>query len=329
MLVSDTAAFRRFWYPLGFVDRLAGRPHHRRLLGSDLVVWIDPDGEASVAADRCPHRDARLSAGWQCDDGAIVCPYHGWEYGSDGKVRAIPALEPGSTLPPKAQLDLVTSTVRYGIVWASLDPDPIGGIPELPEYDDDGWWNLHEFDDEWACSAPHLLDNNMDGAHLSFVHSGTFGSDDTRVPSPRLVERTAEGIRMATVLPIKAKPGDVGESERNLTIDVVGPFLGVFRIEYPDGLVHIMVKGCVPVDDSTSRLVQLVMRNDAGDPLAVEEIVRFDTKVQEEDRHILDALPPAYATDLTANVHLKCDRGSVELRRMYADMAAGDLPPYA
>ncbi|WP_237653814.1 Rieske 2Fe-2S domain-containing protein [Xanthomonas graminis] len=46
--------------------------------------------------DRCPHRHAPLSAGCASGDG-LACPYHGWRFGRDGALRAIPvpACRPG------------------------------------------------------------------------------------------------------------------------------------------------------------------------------------------------------------------------------------------
>lgn len=64
-------------------------------------------GEDVVAArDRCPHRGAPLSAG-TIKDSCLVCPYHGWRFGSDGKVAEIPALGADAALPPRASLELV------------------------------------------------------------------------------------------------------------------------------------------------------------------------------------------------------------------------------
>jgi phenylpropionate dioxygenase-like ring-hydroxylating dioxygenase large terminal subunit len=54
-----------------------------RLLGEDLVTWRSPGG-VRVWRDLCIHRASRLSLG-SVEGGCLVCPYHSWGYGSDGR----------------------------------------------------------------------------------------------------------------------------------------------------------------------------------------------------------------------------------------------------
>ncbi len=50
--------------------------------GRALVVWMAGERPA-VLDDRCPHGNARLSAGYVLD-GRIVCPAHMWGFAPDG-----------------------------------------------------------------------------------------------------------------------------------------------------------------------------------------------------------------------------------------------------
>jgi vanillate O-demethylase oxygenase-like protein len=101
----------------------------------------------------------------------------------------------------------------------------------------------------------------------------------------------------------------------------------VFRIEYPDGLVHIMVKACTPELDGHTRLLQQVVRNDAEADRPSADILAFDDKVEGEDQDILDGLPPDYPLAPTAQVHTRVDRPALELRRYYADIISGAWTP--
>ena len=87
------------------VGRLSSEPARIEVDDEPYVV-ARVGGSVLVARDRCPHRGAPLSAG-MVEDGCLVCPYHGWRFGADGKVVEIPALGPGASLPPRAKLDLV------------------------------------------------------------------------------------------------------------------------------------------------------------------------------------------------------------------------------
>jgi vanillate O-demethylase monooxygenase subunit len=45
---------------------------------------------ARVARNLCGHRGTQLSLGW-VEGEEIICPYHGFRYGTDGRCTAIPA----------------------------------------------------------------------------------------------------------------------------------------------------------------------------------------------------------------------------------------------
>jgi phenylpropionate dioxygenase-like ring-hydroxylating dioxygenase large terminal subunit len=326
VLVTKEPALRRFWYPLTDVDAVPhGVPLGRRLLGVDVVLYRSGD-DVVAAIDRCPHRDAALSGGWMAD-GRVVCPYHGWEFALSGRCERIPQADDDATIPPRARLEMLPCTTRYGWVWVSLDPEPVGGIPDLPEFDQEGWRVVPEFDTLWHCSAAHLIENNFDPAHIAFVHKGSFGAvPDARIPVPE-VTRTAYGVRSQVRVPVAARPGETTATERRTTSEMHAPFLGVFRIGYPDGLMHIMVKACTPVDDGVTRLLQFVVRNDTDADRPPADIVAFDSQVAVEDKAVLERISPDFPLDLTRNVHVRFDRASLELRRLWSDLVAGEWLP--
>jgi phenylpropionate dioxygenase-like ring-hydroxylating dioxygenase large terminal subunit len=325
MLLTQEPVLRRFWYPVAFSAAVTDRPIQRTVLGETLVVWRTGDGVAA-APDRCPHREARLSQGWLCD-GHLVCPYHGWEFDGAGALARIPQLEADAALPPKGNLATVRCTERLGWVWVCLDDDPLGGIPELPEYGADGWRVVPEYEWMFECSAAHLIENNIDPAHIAFVHRGTFGAgQDPKLTIPS-VERVDHGLVLRARVPVAGRHGDEGPTERITTTELWGPFLGVFRIGYADGLEHIMLKACTPEADGRTRLLQQVIRNDAEEDRPGADIIAFDDKWEAEDQSVLDGLPAEYPLEPTAQVHTKFDRPALELRRFYKDLVTGSWTP--
>jgi len=52
----------------------------------------DREGNINAVEDRCPHRGARLSLGWNLGD-RVACGYHGVEVNGQGVVVDIPAVE--------------------------------------------------------------------------------------------------------------------------------------------------------------------------------------------------------------------------------------------
>ena len=329
MLVTSEPHLRPFWYPVAFVEDLERGPLARTLLGEDLVIWSPANGDVAAAYDRCPHRSARLSAG-SVEEGCLICPYHGWQYGGDGKAVVIPQLEPGVPIPPRAQLTSVSAAERYGVVWVALEP-PVRPVPDVPAADELGVRTIRQFDEVWDCAAARLMDNSFDPAHVAFVHQGSFGNPKTpRVLTPD-VERTSDGLVMRTVVEVENPKSthhvtgtDDARTTRDITTTYHAPFLRVLDQTYPSGIRHTIVMGATPIDDSSMRLVQWCIRNDSDDDVPRADVVAFDRQVTLEDRALLEATWPDYELDLTANVHLKVDRATIELRRVLGEICAGE-----
>lgn len=86
--------------------------------GQDLAVWRSRSGAVRAWDNRCPHRGMRLSFGFVRGE-SLTCIYHGWQYGTDGTCRYIPAhpdLEPPKTLRTTA----FACADHAGLIWASL-----------------------------------------------------------------------------------------------------------------------------------------------------------------------------------------------------------------
>jgi len=324
--VQEESVFRQFWYPLAFAEDVSAGPVQRRLLGTDLVLWTGPDGRPSAARDRCPHREATLSTGWT-EDGAIVCPYHGWQFATDGSCMLIPQNAPGQRPNPRATIETFPCTVALGLVWVCLEPEPVGGIPAVPQFAAAGWRVVREFDTVWPCAAPHLLDNNLDLAHLSFVHRGTFGDPSMPQVDVGAMRRTDEGMQARAGAAVAARPGEVGSTRRDTTSRVCAPFTGVLHISYPDGVEHIIVKAIAPVDERTCRLLQFAVRNDSEADRPAADIIAFDTAVAEEDRSVLVTVPENFPIEPHELVHVDTDRASIAYRRLLKDIVEGRWRP--
>lgn len=322
--VLDDPKFRHFWFPVARSDALTDGPVQRHLLGVDLVIWSPAPGIVSAAYNRCPHRDARLSTGW-LETCGLVCPYHGWGFGEDGTATRIPQIVDGNAYPSKAALQTYAAAERYGWVWVALD-EPHLPIPDIPEIDELGWRIVYEPESDWECTALHLIDNNIDPAHIAYVHRNSFGTPEKpEIPLPA-VERDADGISLEYEVEVESRPGEVGQTVRRAKNRLHGPFLMLNRIRYPDGVVHLMVKACTPSTATTTHQLQMVVRSDSEEERPGEDIIAFDAQVWEEDRAVLEHCWTDFRLDLVDNVHLKTDRPSIEYRRWVNDIATGAWP---
>jgi nitrite reductase/ring-hydroxylating ferredoxin subunit len=97
------------------------------LAGEERVLWRGGDGIVRLFANRCPHRGMRLSFGFVRGD-RLICPYHGWTYGSDGRCTSIPA---HPALDPPETIRVETFAVREtaGLIFAAPADTPSEPLP--------------------------------------------------------------------------------------------------------------------------------------------------------------------------------------------------------
>ena len=65
-------------------------------MGEDpVLVWRDSRGEVNAYLNQCRHRGNRLCRADAGNASAFTCAYHGWAYGNDGKLLAVPSMSDG------------------------------------------------------------------------------------------------------------------------------------------------------------------------------------------------------------------------------------------
>ena len=80
------------WYCAGRSRTLAANGLRAvELNGEQIVLGREADGRLFALRDRCPHRGMALSKG-RLDADGLMCPFHGWRFGTDGRCRDVPTL---------------------------------------------------------------------------------------------------------------------------------------------------------------------------------------------------------------------------------------------
>jgi phenylpropionate dioxygenase-like ring-hydroxylating dioxygenase large terminal subunit len=326
MLVSEIPALRQYWYPVARSADIGTGPTPARLLGQDLVLWRPSARSPVLASDhRCPHRGAPLTDG-RVTDGCLVCPYHGWRFGADGICRLVPANGPLATVPPRARLASVDASERHGYVWVRLEPGP-HRLPDLGPAAD--WGVVPVAFEHWRCAAPVFVENNLDIAHVPFVHQATMGDPEHPELPPFTVERTADGLRFELTYRADLREGLAGSTglsgavDRHAVVELLQPLAFRLDISYANGLRHVIHKVATPIDDGTTLVVQVLSRNVEPDDWS--QVVAADRAIVAEDRALLEKLPKDLPLDLTANPHTRADRMTVEYRRLLAELATDSL----
>lgn len=318
MLSTQQPILRHFWYPVMPLSHLEDGPKPFTLLGESIVVWMTEEGEPAALRDRCCHRSARLSGGWisGCN---IVCPYHGWSYGTDGICTYIP--QTPTTPAGRAQVDAYHCQARYDYVWVAL-ADPVSELPVMPEHDDQRMRVIPQFYERWQCAGLRLMENSFDNAHFSFVHSNTFGPADP-IPANLEITKTNYGFRMTSDAKVKNPEEqkellnmEDDETVRHMTNDWFLPFGRKLHIRYPNGVEHAIVTFATPIDDDNSQVCQWVYRSDTEADAPAEDVINFDRKVTAEDKEVLETTDGDVPLDIKTGgeKHMPSDKPGMVMR---------------
>lgn len=249
---------RHYWQPVALSSDLpaSGPPIPLRIMGEDLVLFRNDDGQPGLLALRCPHRKADLSYG-RVENGGLRCVYHGWLFDVAGRCLEQPG-EPGdSNYKDRIRHTAYPCVDVPGLILAYMGEGEPPALPPFPFFDtakDHVWCNrsLHH------CNYLQANEGNIDPQHLSFLHrvdmgaQVTYGSYLANDEAPAIdVEETPWGLR------IQAGRG-IGGGKRyirysNFVMPNGASFVGVPLVDPnespPDSNDGYSLHWHVPVDD--------------------------------------------------------------------------------
>ena len=249
-----------YWYIFCTARQLGRRPLARTVLGLPLVVFRGADGRPAALLDRCPHRNAPLSAG-RAVGAYLACPYHGWQFDGQGVCRVVPGLC-GAMEHPARNVEAYAAVEQDGFVWVFAEA---GVTPPMPP---PRFALLHtagyvSITGEAAVEAalPDAAENFLDGTHTHFVHSGLIRSEGQRKEVSAIVRRSADAV--------EAEYPDEGQQSGLISRlfgagvdDVFGRFRlpSVAELEYrARGEVKLLITLCfTPETDARQRLFAVV-----------------------------------------------------------------------
>jgi vanillate O-demethylase monooxygenase subunit len=323
---NDWHILASFWHPVAFSSEIEDKPIRAKLLDVDLVIYRTVDGIA-VARDVCVHRGAALSLGWMDDDNKnVVCPMHGLHYDHEGRCTKIPSL-PNQTqpIPPALCLTAYQATERYGFVWACLKPQALRPMPDWPllENPDRDWLTIKLPKGMWHASASRHCENFNDLAHLSWVHTRTFGNRDRpEIPNYEL-KRTDVGLFMRmpyTEVERMFFEATEKTSERDViySFELTYPFATDHTVEHTteDGVCQLshIYDIASPMSARETAIFQFVQTN-ISDATA-DEYEAYQAMVNTEDAPIVESQrPEEVPLNAAADLHIPADKFSIQYRR--------------
>jgi len=151
------------------------------MMRDSVIVMRGKGGVIRAFANACRHRGSRLLDGAGTCRTRITCPYHGWSYGLDGRLAAVPSEK---TFPgiDKAEFGLqpVELEILLGLVFVRV----CGDGPSLAEMWGDFIevarpYRLEEMEPlnepwigTWQCNWKVAVDNNLENYHVPIGHPG-------------------------------------------------------------------------------------------------------------------------------------------------------------
>lgn len=218
---------RQYWHPIAASAQLLENPVKKtRILGEDLVLFKDRGGKLGLIGPRCLHRYVDLQYGVPEETG-LRCPYHGWLYGTEGRILETP-LEPVDS-HMKDFLTIRSCHVQEmgGLVWAYIGPEP---APLLPR------WDLFVRPDAFRqimthtipCNWLQVMENRGDLGHGTYLHGRLFQyalerqgrlTDDPNARYNAAMRQQAERMSRGVHTRYRAIPNEYGFTKASLDSD--------------------------------------------------------------------------------------------------------------
>ena len=177
-------------------------------MGERALVVRGEDGQIRAFHNVCRHRAAAVARGQygRCD-GALRCFYHGWTYGLDGKLKAVPGERNFPGLD-KAEYGLRTLPIEIwsGFVFVKFrDGGPSVAERLAPYATELAQYRLDEMEprsDPYFVEIPvdwkNVMDNFLEGYHVPVGHPGLyrlFGTNYELDVKPGDVSRAVAQLR--------------------------------------------------------------------------------------------------------------------------------------
>ncbi len=265
---------RRHWIPACLSEQLPepdGTPVPVRLLGEDLVVWRDSDGQVGLMDRYCQHRRASLVLG-RNEDGGLRCLYHGWKYNVLGDVIEMPSEPPESCMAQKLKHKAYPTHEHGGFVWAYMGPPETMPAFEPPPYAPSPQTKVSITAIQMDCNWAQVIEGALDSAHSSFLHSSDIvpaKTNNTTIQGQRYGRPSTDKAPR-----IQCQPTDYGFKYAALRRPIVDAathdyvrvtlFVAPFLAMIPPNNLYGISHQTVPVDDTHTMFYSIAWSDSAS-----------------------------------------------------------------
>jgi len=166
------------WYVAAYRSEIGPELFSRTICGEPILFWRTRSGRVTAVPDRCVHRRFPLSKPpSRLVDDQVVCGYHGFAYGPDGRCVFVPGQ---SRIPRTARLLPYPLAEQDAFVWVFIgDPARADAarIPRAPYLDSPEFTTVAGMEPLKARFSL-LVDNLLDLSHETYLHGGYIGTPE-------------------------------------------------------------------------------------------------------------------------------------------------------
>jgi len=179
------SSFPYGWYKLADSrDLKPGDKRHVETLGKQFVLFRGlEDKKVGVLDAFCIHLGANLAVGGTVVGDCIQCPFHLWEFDTNGKCQKIPYQE---QIPERAQATSYHTIEYYGMVLMWYDNQmrpPKYFPPAIPDMDSGNMVYCNKVQRDIGMHLLEIAENSADFRHFETLHC-TMNLPYTQIPLP-------------------------------------------------------------------------------------------------------------------------------------------------
>ena len=165
---------RQYWVPAlpsAEFPEADSPPKRMRLLGENLVMFRDSNGDVGCFKEACPHRGASLFFG-RNEEAGLRCVYHGWKFDTTGACVDMPSEPAESNFKNKVRVKAYPARDVNHMVWVYMGPRevpppfPMFEVNTLPPENVAPPAIMME-ESNWFQN----LEGDTDSNHLDYLHS--------------------------------------------------------------------------------------------------------------------------------------------------------------
>lgn len=210
--------FHRSWLLVGHESQL-GEPGDYLTVDfgeESIIVARTQDGSLAAFHNVCRHRGARITDAGCGKARRLVCPYHRWTYGIDGKLTGVPKMPDDFDLT-EYSLTPVSVAAWHGLVLINLAQDPGVPISEMLRFSEEviGPFALenarvaHTIDYDVAANWKVVWENAQEcyhcrGNHPEFCKSVDVSPLGSEEYDESQVRRSGDRLAQCAIFPHKA-----------------------------------------------------------------------------------------------------------------------------